>query len=512
MNVPVNTTVTLTFGNNIQPGPGFNDIRLFNCFAGLNKTISGNVLTITPVGGLAATEEGTSVYGAHIGLWVPANAVTDTNNDTMASGFYSEFTVATPLYVVNVNPADGSSQVAVNQSIVVTFNTAIEAGPGFSNIFNGNTWVPINKTISGDTLTLTPVGTWLSDSSQFVIIPPNGVTTLNGTAMMGEWDTSFSTASSPASSGTLYVTSADPWSTATNVSTSAKITITFNQNVQAGPTFSDISVSSYNGTFTDYSGSLVTTISGNTLTINPVAGLTPSSIYTVTIPAGAVSDSAGNNLATEFNSFFATAGQTLQITAVNPPNGATDVPVNQTISVTFNTAIKPGPGFNYIRVYDYMGPLIKTISGNTLFIQPSGEWLYNDPQCWIVIPSNAVVDSSGNSLTLIFGSSFLTTGQQLSVNSTNPSAGASNVPVNQSISVTFNMAIQPGAGFGDIQVLGYNGPLYMTVSGNTLTMTPLENLPQGIMLHVFVPAGSIESSAGAPMPADYDFYITTVGS
>jgi hypothetical protein len=74
------------------------------------------------------------------------------------------------------------------------------------------------------------------------------------------------------------------------------------------------------------------------------------------------------------------------------------------------------------------------------------------------------------------------------------------------------MAIQPGAGFGDIQVLGYNGPLYMTVSGNTLTMTPLENLPQGIMLHVFVPAGSIESSAGAPMPADYDFYITTVGS
>jgi len=510
-NVPLNATVTLTFSEKIQPGPGFGDIRLFNYFGGLNTTISGNVLTITPEGDFQATAEGTSAYGAHIGIYVPADAVKDANTNTMTSYFDSDFTLTTPISAISINPADGSSQVPVNQSIVITFNTAIKPGPGFNEIFNGNTWTPINKSINGNTLTLTPVGNWLYGALQWVIIPKNGVTDSNGTSLTGDWDTSFTTVSSPAApSGALYVTSVDPRSTATNVPTNTQITVTFNTNVQAGPTFNGISISGYNGTLTGYSGSLVKTISGKQLVINPVAGLTAGSVYTITIPAGAVTDGAGHNLAMEYDGFFATAGQKLNVTAVDPPEDATNVSLNKTISVTFNEAIQPGPGFDYIRVYNYFGQLNMTISGNTLYIQPSGEWLFNQPHD-LVIPNNAVIGASGDSLTLLFYDSFWTTGQ-VSVSSINPSDGATNVPVNQIITLTFNTAIQPGPGFNEIQVEGYSGSLYMTISGNTLTLTPLGKFSGTYMYHVFVPAGSIQSTSGVSLGGDFESYFTPVGS
>ena len=428
----------------------------------------------------------------------------------MASDFESVFTLTTPVRIVNVDPVYGSSEVPVNQSIVITFSTPIKPGPGFNYIYDGDTWVPINKTINGNTLTLTPVGNWPYSTSQWMNIPQNGVTDLNGNPLTGDWDYNFLTVSFPAPpSGALYVTAVSPASAATNVSTSTHITITFNQNVQAGPAFDDISISGYNGTLTGYGGSLVNTISGNTLTINPVAGLNASIVYGVTLPVGAVTDGAGNNLTTEFDSYFATAGQQLTVTAVNPPDGATNVALNQTISVTFNTVIQPGPAFDYIRVYDYFGPLNTTISGNTLFIQATGGWLYN-AQHWIEIPSDAVVDASGTSQTLLFSSTFWSTGA-VNVTSVDPYNGATNVPANTTISLTFNTAIQPGPGFDEIRVLGYGGPLDTAISGDTLTMTPGGNFSSSFMYQVFVPAGSIESTANVSLGADFDSFFTTVG-
>lgn len=86
------------------------------------------------------------------------------------------------------------------------------------------------------------------------------------------------------------VSSTYPTNNATGVSTSASISVTFSENILQGSAFSNITLK--RGTSTVSSSK---SISGNKLTIRPSSSMSSSSTYTVTIPASAVKDSAGNN-------------------------------------------------------------------------------------------------------------------------------------------------------------------------------------------------------------------------
>jgi len=86
------------------------------------------------------------------------------------------------------------------------------------------------------------------------------------------------------------VTSTSPTSGATSISTSASVIITFSENILQGSAYSGISLK--RGTSTV---STSKTISGNKLTIKPSSSMSSSTTYTVTIPANAMKDSAGNN-------------------------------------------------------------------------------------------------------------------------------------------------------------------------------------------------------------------------
>src|SRR5665647_3403744 len=81
------------------------------------------------------------------------------------------------------------------------------------------------------------------------------------------------------------------------------------------------------------------------------------------VSVGAVTDTAGNTIFGDFTSSFTTEGvSSLQVT---PVNGATNVPVNATITLTFNDNIKPGPSYANITI-PWSSPLTKTINGITL--------------------------------------------------------------------------------------------------------------------------------------------------
>jgi hypothetical protein len=170
--------------------------------------------------------------------------------------------------------------------------------------------MPINKTIIGNTLYLSPVGNWPYGIGQSVRIPKNGLMDSRGNVLTGDWNSGFTTVgfSTPPNT-TIHVTQVTPASAAKNVSVNAQITVTFNTNVQLGSNFNAIRLAPYNGTLTNSSGSLSTAINGNTLTLRPATALTGNTIYAVIVPAGAVMDGAGNSLATDFGSWFATLGQ-----------------------------------------------------------------------------------------------------------------------------------------------------------------------------------------------------------
>jgi hypothetical protein len=94
------------------------------------------------------------------------------------------------------------------------------------------------------------------------------------------------------------VSSTSPANRATGVIRSSSITVTFSETVAAGSAYSGITLKKGNTAV-----SSTNTLSGNTLTIKPSSSMSSSTAYTITIPGGAVVDTAGNNSATYSSSF-----------------------------------------------------------------------------------------------------------------------------------------------------------------------------------------------------------------
>ena len=94
------------------------------------------------------------------------------------------------------------------------------------------------------------------------------------------------------------LSSATPADEATNVGTSANVVLNFNENVQLASS-GTITLHALNGTATDVVIDLANplgqlSVSGSTLTINPIGNLTSLGEYAVRITAGAVTDLEGN--------------------------------------------------------------------------------------------------------------------------------------------------------------------------------------------------------------------------
>ncbi len=96
----------------------------------------------------------------------------------------------------------------------------------------------------------------------------------------------------------------NPNSNATGVSLTTPVTITFNENINAGANFTGIYIKNIT------TGSIVSLasekISGNILTINTTSNHLSNDTYQVYIPAGAVKDAAGNTLPAAYTYTFHT--------------------------------------------------------------------------------------------------------------------------------------------------------------------------------------------------------------
>jgi D-serine deaminase-like pyridoxal phosphate-dependent protein len=182
------------------------------------------------------------------------------------------------------------------------------------------------------------------------------------------------------------------------------VTVTFSEPITAGVGYSNISVVNSNGSIP----TIYTSISGNILTITRSGTYYPGDTYILNIPANAVQDSVGNNLFSSYTGNFTIGSDPLTINSTNPVNGATNIPVNTTITVTFSEPITAGVGYSNISVVNSNGsiPTIYTsISGNILTITRSGTY-YSGCTYILNIPANAVQDSAGNNLVADYTSSF----------------------------------------------------------------------------------------------------------
>ena len=205
----------------------------------------------------------------------------------------------------------------------------------------------------------------------------------------------------PSDTTSPTVVSTDPANNATGVPLDKTISITFSEEVNAGPNYGGIAV-------VDNQGNAVATtnrIGGKVLTIDPTSNLNPNTRYTVYLPAGAVKDAAGNQLAQDYDFAFTTTAATVDTTpptviSTDPANNATGVPLDKTISITFSEEVNAGPRYFLITLKDAQGKpvaLKRSISGKVLTIDPISN-LNPNTRYTVYLPAGAVKDAAGNAM------------------------------------------------------------------------------------------------------------------
>lgn len=137
------------------------------------------VIPAAPEGG-SGSVTGTAPEGAvtaYLGVYNTTSPVANTVYVDNVKVKTSEPEPYVPVVTVSgVVPGNGTENVPIDQSIVVTFDDNIEAGSAYANITvknPGGTSMSINKTISGNKLTIT--GSWLNNILYTLTIPINGI-------------------------------------------------------------------------------------------------------------------------------------------------------------------------------------------------------------------------------------------------------------------------------------------------------------------------------------------------
>jgi YD repeat-containing protein len=190
------------------------------------------------------------------------------------------------------------------------------------------------------------------------------------------------------------VSAAKPTDGAINVSVSSAVYITLNEDVVEGEYFKDISL---RNTIDNSLVDCITSVTGDTLTIDPAGELSYSMTYSACIPAGAVKDIAGNPLANDYSLSFNTraAPNYLPPTIIStvPVHGDKLVPADSTITVVFSEAVQPGEYINEVTIkrgetivgYTY------EIYDKTLTLKPEGPLEYGETY-QVKIPVGMVKD------------------------------------------------------------------------------------------------------------------------
>ena len=210
--------------------------------------------------------------------------------------------------------------------------------------------------------------------------------------------------------------------------------------------------------------------------------------------------------------FQETVGLCPTVTATNPTNLATNVPLNQAITVTFNEEINPSTinssSFKIVGTNAVVGAI--SYSGVTATFVPSANLTPNTTYVGTITTS--VKDLNGNALQQDYIWTF-STGATLQpmVASTTPINNEIGVVLNKVVAATFNMPMNPatinGSSFtlkqGTTTVLGV-----VSYSGTTAFFTPTTNLTANTIYTATITTGA-QNFAATPIAINYVWQFTT---
>jgi len=295
-NVAINKAIKVTFSESIKKGTGWIELKTSSGKSvAVTTSISGNVLTITPKSSLT---KGTTYV-----LYVHSGSVTDlSGNKYIYSGSKTFKTDNTAPTIKSTSPTNKATNVIINKAIKVTFSESIKTGTLWIELKNSaGKSVSITKSISGNTLTITPKSSLTKGTTYVLYVHSGSVTDLSGNKYIYSGSKTFKTdGTSPT------IKSTDPTNNAVNIAVNKAIKVTFSESIKAGTIWIELKNSAGNAI------SFTTSIISNVLTITPKSNLTPGTKYTLLIHSGTVTDLSGNKYVYAGSKTFRTKSENMQ--------------------------------------------------------------------------------------------------------------------------------------------------------------------------------------------------------
>ena len=484
----------------------------------VSYTATGSVATFTPAVNLAYS----TLYAATI-----TTAATDTANpaNALAANYVWSFTTAAaPVLpaVISTIPANGATNVPVNQALSATFSeamncaTLISPATTFTVSGPGATAVAGTVTCTGNVATFTPAVP-LANNTLYTATITTGATALTGAGLAANYVWNFTTIPPVPT-----VISTVPANGATGVLTSQVLSATFSEAMNCATLTSPATTFTLTGPGTTPVAGTVT-CTGSVATFTPGDLLTTNTLYTATINTGA-KNLAGAALASNYVWSFRTVPAPTPPTVISttPTNGATAVPINQALTATFSEAMNPatidgatfkvtGPGGVAIT-----GAVTYVVAGSIATFTPNAD--LTSSTVYTATITTGARDLADTALAANYVWTFTTAAApdttKPTVISTIPANGATNIPFNQIVSATFSKAMNPATitsttftlqGPGGIAVAGL---VTYAAIGDTATFTPAANLAASTLYTATITTGATDL-AGNALAANYVWTFTT---
>ncbi len=238
--------------------------------------------------------------------------------------------------------ADGA--VVVNQIAEITFtvmdqfgNAVTISGSPLTLVLSSSSTTGRFEDESGKQITQVTVAVGQSSATAYYKDSTAGEVTITARTTGLEGSAVLTVEGEPALDTTPpTVESTDPEDKASGVPVNKVITVTFSEDVQQGDSFGQIALKDAVDTTVDCDVAL----NSNVLTIDPKDNLDHSTAYTVVIPAGAVADLAGNELAEAYTFSFTTGLPMVTLKAgwnlVSLPLIPTDPSIDTVLTEVYN--------------------------------------------------------------------------------------------------------------------------------------------------------------------------------
>jgi len=415
--------------------------------------------------------------------------------------------------LIGTSPSNGATGVPLNSLVVLEFDEPIDEISALTGLQVQLAGAPISGAIAlsdgNKRVTFTPTLPLVANST-YSVVTTGRLTDFAGNPLSNP-DSSFFTSGAASDTTRLQVINVSPASGATGVPTNAVVQLQFNKQANA-LTLTD-STLLFSGFGTPaVAKNIALSPDGLTATLTPTNPLLSSTVYSVAVPVGGITDLQGQVIQSGFSSFFTTgtgpATNRPTVLTVVPPTGATGVPVNARVEVVLSAAVSvTSVGSNAITVSaggtQVAGAIIVSSDRTTLIFTPSSLLAVSTTY---TVNVSGLVDQAGNAV-VPFTSSFATGTSgvadttRATVATVSPTNGATGVAVNSNVVLTFNKIVDPttvNSSTVPISVSGFTGVLAgsYVVNGTTVTFTPVSPLPGSVTVQVGVNFNTVFDFAG----------------